>query len=400
MGALCSQQPTTLPDVDYYYKSQQRIPMIMHDQEPLNFDLYCNIHTTEIKQCLKNNFPKEIMLQRPDFLSAHLEYLCDKNLKFVAWTNTIADRWLLCHSELNSVEVDRYKAIGFEPVYWWNHAMLARDWYRYAQFDPRLAHNNTEFPWMFNVYNRAWTGTREYRLKFTEMIVQSDLLKHTKITFNPWDGQEHYQAHSFQNSGFAISTDLSHLPESTANSHSSADYSNQDYAICAADVVLETLFDDRRIHLTEKTLRPIACGKPFLLAAPAGSLQVLKDYGFRTFSPWIDESYDCIDDPVDRLQSIIQSMRTLASNPTLIKHCYEIAQYNRQWFWSQEFANQLVDEFQHNYQKAVIPCRESLTGVQIRNYHQHMLTTCGQAYRDFLDQSIYKEPRQRLLGSL
>jgi hypothetical protein len=48
--------------------------------------------------------------------------------------------------------------------------------------------------------------------------------------------------------------------------------------------VAETVFDTR-IHLTEKTLRPIACGHPFILAAGPGSLKYLQTYGFRTFSP-------------------------------------------------------------------------------------------------------------------
>jgi hypothetical protein len=46
--------------------------------------------------------------------------------------------------------------------------------------------------------------------------------------------------------------------------------------------------------LTEKALRPIACGQPFILAATPGSLQYLRSYGFKTFSGYIDETYDTI----------------------------------------------------------------------------------------------------------
>ena len=76
--------------------------------------------------------------------------------------------------------------------------------------------------------------------------------------------------------------------------------------------MLETLFDDTRWHLTEKSLRPSACGKPFMLAATAGSLQYLRSYGFKTFSGLIDESYDLIVEPHLRLQSIAQEMQRIS----------------------------------------------------------------------------------------
>jgi hypothetical protein len=69
--------------------------------------------------------------------------------------------------------------------------------------------------------------------------------------------------------------------------------------------VLETLFDDHRWHLTEKSLRPIACGKPFVLMATPGSLQYLRQYGFKTFDGLIDETYDSIQNPKQRLQAVL-----------------------------------------------------------------------------------------------
>ena len=72
--------------------------------------------------------------------------------------------------------------------------------------------------------------------------------------------------------------------------------------------MLETLFDDDRLQLTEKSLRPIACGQPFILAATHGSLQYLQNYGFKTFNDVFDESYDQIEDPVKRLKAIVALM--------------------------------------------------------------------------------------------
>jgi hypothetical protein len=73
------------------------------------------------------------------------------------------------------------------------------------------------------------------------------------------------------------------------------------------------LFDDDRLHLTEKSLRPIACKQPFILAATHGSLQYLKDYGFKTFDSVWDENYDTIEDPYQRMLAIIQLMKNICA---------------------------------------------------------------------------------------
>ena len=46
------------------------------------------------------------------------------------------------------------------------------------------------------------------------------------------------------------------------------------------------------IYLTEKIWKDIMCFHPFLLVSNYGSLKKLKDLGYKTFSPHIDESYD------------------------------------------------------------------------------------------------------------
>ena len=45
-------------------------------------------------------------------------------------------------------------------------------------------------------------------------------------------------------------------------------------------------------HLTEKTSRALSSGMPFIIVSHAGSLKLLKKFGFKTFDKWWDESYD------------------------------------------------------------------------------------------------------------
>lgn len=62
------------------------------------------------------------------------------------------------------------------------------------------------------------------------------------------------------------------------------------YANMFVDIVSETDLDT--CFTTEKTLRPIIFKNPFLLMAGKGTLQKLKDIGFKTFDNWWSEDYD------------------------------------------------------------------------------------------------------------
>lgn len=61
------------------------------------------------------------------------------------------------------------------------------------------------------------------------------------------------------------------------------------------NIVMETHFDADGCYgtfLTEKTFKPIKHGQLFFIAGPAGSLQVLRDAGYKTFDDILDNRYD------------------------------------------------------------------------------------------------------------
>ena len=63
----------------------------------------------------------------------------------------------------------------------------------------------------------------------------------------------HYDLHEFKNSIWRPNVVLENFfPISSAKSHYSADFDIEDYESTDIEVVLETLFDDSRIQLTEK----------------------------------------------------------------------------------------------------------------------------------------------------
>jgi hypothetical protein len=231
---------------------------------------------------------------------------------------------------LNSHELKKYEETGnFCGAYWWSHAVIARDWYRYAEHDCTLTPSSS-LKKIFLSYCRDTSGSRQYRQEFLNLLDCYQLSDQCQIS-------------SF-NDNVNITSDVS------------AVYTVNDFNSTAVSVVLETIFDNR-IHLTEKTLRPIACGHPFVLAAGPGSLKLLRSYGFQTFHGYIDESYDDIQDSQQRLEAIIKEMKRIkdlspAEFSNFRSAIQSIAQYNKKIFFSKKFFQEVVEQLNRNVDTA------------------------------------------------
>jgi hypothetical protein len=327
--------------------------MICHDQEPLQHELY---NETVTLNAIKWRFRKIPQIER---FNEAMKEISQWGLRACVEFYNIYDRVLLLHSEQNSLELQKFQQQGFVPVYYWSHAIIAADWFRYAQHDPALTRLGS-YQTDFLIYNRAWSGSREYRLCFAQGLVQNSLLDHCRTSFSPWCNGTHYSQHQYRNASLKVQS--SDLEQYFAPNHSeplaSADYDNQDYSQCAIEVVLETVMDDSRWHLTEKTLRPIACGMPFMLLSSPGSLEYLRYYGFKTFHPLIDETYDSILDSRDRVRTMQKEMSRLAALPVkekqeLYRELDQIARINQERFFSAGFLAQVLDEYKQNLSRAL-----------------------------------------------
>jgi hypothetical protein len=326
-----------------YYDMCCSPEIFCYDQEPLNYDFYKNNGYHQLKKSKIH----ELCDQKNIFFKKH-------NLR--GEVRTIWDQAILLHSEKRSQEVEKYQATQFMPVYFWSHAVIARDWFRYAQHVKQKKNTKKTFL----IYNRAWSGTREYRLKFIELLVQNGLQNVCQTTLNVVDSENnvHYDQYQFDRPVWKPSNSLENLfDNNTTPSYFSADFEIKDYESTDIEVVLETLFDDSRLHLTEKSLRPIACGQPFILAATHGSLEYLKSYGFKTFDSIWDESYDKITDPKDRMLAIIETLKTIAqwdqdTRQKYLQQAQEICNYNKLRFFSQEFFDMIINELKTNFVEA------------------------------------------------
>jgi hypothetical protein len=344
-----SKKITDLTRYQPYDSQQARLSpeIICHDQEPLNFTSYEEItdsgwFTNQAK-------------------AYGLDYTGYDNFRAL---KNIYDKAIVIHSEKRSNNVEKYKNSYFILAYYWSHAIIALDWFRYAkhvQQQKQVTHT-------FLIYNRAWAGTREYRLRFAELIVHRNLQDCCRMSVNPIEPElgVHYETHKFDNPLWQPSTVLeNYFPINTAPSYYSADFDIEDYEATDIEVVLETLFDDDRLHLTEKSLRPIACAQPFILAGTHGSLEYLRSYGFKTFGDVWDESYDTIKDPQLRMYAIVDLMNQIANwGPTQEKkmaQARDIAEYNQQHFFSKDFWDRVTGELKTNLAHALLELENTNT---------------------------------------
>jgi hypothetical protein len=97
-------------------------------------------------------------------------------------------------------------------------------------------------------------------------------------------------------------------------------------------LVTETVFDYPYSFRTEKIWKPIAIGHPFVVAANAGYYRDLHRLGFRTFGHVIDESFDSIDNNLDRQARIATIVKDLCQQDlaSFLDECYNVCKYNQQ----------------------------------------------------------------------
>ena len=299
---------------------QDQPTVICHDQEPLDFGMYSDeelekqIHTMDpriFKEWKKGSWK-------------------DLNLRWDIGNNC-TNFWILLHSELDSPEVKKYEDTGlFKCAYWWSHALIALDWYRFARYDNRLTDKSQPIKANFLVYARGTTGKRAYRKLFLEHLQHINSVQLGSID-----------------------------PTAVVTSDSSATYNPQDFAQTRCSIVLETVYD-QRIHLTEKTLRPLACGHPFLILNGPGALETIRSYGFKTFQPYINESYDKEQSPTKRMDMVLREMRRINNSSEkyqkwIWEGCAKIAEYNKKLFFDDKFIWRVKTELRRNVRALGMP---------------------------------------------
>jgi hypothetical protein len=89
-----------------------------------------------------------------------------------------------------------------------------------------------------------------------------------------------------------------------------------------------------QLIFSEKIWKPITNLQPFIYLDDVGALKKLHEYGFKTFEPFIDESYDRVYNTEERFSMI---------EGEIIKLCNKPIEEIHEWYWSIE------DVIKHNY---------------------------------------------------
>lgn len=153
-------------------------------------------------------------------------------------------------------------------------------------------------------------------LKYREI---EHLIKNNNVTL---DELNNVQLHS--------DVDYVHTNSITPPYSNSSKVWQQVYRKIGVEIVFETNQFETCLQITEKTLRPIAHKRPFIVVAPKGYLKELKNLGFKTYDNIIPNWYDNfsgltrVDAVFDVLDQIINSNLI----DSILIDCYNDIEHN------------------------------------------------------------------------
>ena len=262
-------------------------------------------------------------------------------------------------------------ADGIQNFAWFpDHELLY--WHRNQDIPACDTHVDPR-PWRFTIFNRThkwWRATVMADLQRAGILDHSQWSYNTEITAGNDSANNPIEidvlklrktvveidvlklrntVEEFINQGPYTCDNLTADQHNDHHLHVSAHYT-QSYC----NVILETHFDADQsggAFLTEKTFKPIKHGQPFVIVGTPGSLQALRDLGYRTFDHAIDNSYDLETDNTVRWQKILNSIQQIyAQDPdSWFKSCLDDIQHNQQHFLSskKDRLNILYDKLLH-----------------------------------------------------
>lgn len=275
---------------------------------------------------------------------------------------------ILANSEHSEYKRQYCREKYFLDWYYFFHGFAALDWYRDYQYIPKV---ENRFSKVFISLNRLAVKDRSYRLNLVANYMEKNLLEYGHvslgITENTWREEVQYPntklstkakvriARHISRLKLPLAVDQENVPGWASAGCGNDEIMLQQSALW--HVVSETIFYYPKLHLTEKIFKPIVARRPFLLVAAPGNLAYLKRYGFKTFDRWVDESYDLIEDPDQRIEAITNELAKLcrlgrSELDTMHKEMQEILDYNFNHFYG-NFREIIVDELIENFRSVI-----------------------------------------------
>ena len=318
------------------------------DQDPINVENYYQASHSNINS-LGNDENKHLNImaikQRIADKKTILQQI-DNPIDFLIHHSAGIHNPIVCHSERQSEDVRLLSDNHFIPVHYWYHAYISLYWYQHYKY---LQPNTKITPHRFGTYIRDASGTRTYRIDLIDKL--QSINSNVYFAFNePFISQIKEQNKANLLSKWDINRE-------SISSDNSAIINWTDTEMFDIQLIPETLFDTTKTHLTEKSLKPIAMGQPFIIIGCPNSLAYLRSYGFKTFGSLWDESYDYEESPTVRFKKIINLIHNIANLSSaeyqkMATEAKKIALYNREYFYSEKFELLLFNELHNELNRA------------------------------------------------
>jgi hypothetical protein len=211
---------------------------------------------------------------------------------------------------------------GWTPHYYFYHGWACQDWYRGYDKTFLIPRARDRAPTQtFISPNRIVAGKRDHRVLFLYNVFKQNL-EHNWISAPRICAYEGIDISVIAQKYYNIYPDITQVlnqaelpklfPGEETQQMTSCWLSNFDEASDSLIYVpTETVYFGRRTHITEKTFKAIALEMPFVLVAPAGSLEYMRSYGFKTFNNVFDESYDNEVDDIVRIEKVTALLKDL-----------------------------------------------------------------------------------------
>ncbi len=286
--------------------------------------------------------------------------------------------FILVTTERDSEPVKKIKERYNWPVIdYFHHIFAASDWFRGYRLNAGItALNERIIKKKFITFNRITGNSRVYRSLFVAELAKRNLLPFGHISYSkncPIHGNFIDNLHAATTNNLItkeycdeVSAILTSIPGELRIDNQHAEFiQNDSMTLGPMDklmesfvyIVTETCFWDTKKHLTEKIFKPIVAKQPFILLGCADNLQYLREYGFKTFSNWWDESYDAIKDPVQRLHSVVNVVEKICSYSeselhSILHDMESVLTHNYNLFYSNDFIDDAWQELQNKIKEA------------------------------------------------
>ena len=186
----------------------------------------------------------------------------------------------------------------------------------YSDWNDNIAYKKSNTIKTFNCLQKR---LRTHRIWFYGALFEADLLDCGLVSMNDYGMHVNSMDGKLPNNTLLQDARVRLPLEIYGNSNAQYDDSyyinrivDQVYKDTWVTVVSEPIFadSDNALFISEKTFKPIACMHPFIILGGKGSLQAMRDMGYRTFDGFINEAYDNLS-TFERIDAIITELKRI-----------------------------------------------------------------------------------------